>query len=356
MRAFAIAVVAAWLLTGCWDGVELENRAFVNAIGIDADDEGFSVSLSVSDLDTLIGKKSDDDKNALKEGRGAAFMAALREAGAASSRKAYFGHTKVVVLGGGLLSDEQRFRETLDALERDYEMSGKMIIIATEGKAAEALTRDVAGEPAAGLFVTYYYKNNFDAAPFRQDLAKLIRELYDNNCALIPSIDGDQLKLGGVAVIKNYRLAGWLDGERAKGCAWVTGGRGMLASVPFGGAETTIAVARVKTKLRFSEENGGITCRADINVTGGVTEAGDGNIGRDETDALRRLYEEKISKEALESFLTLKGLYADGFRLGDAMRKYNNDLFIKYDKDAILELLTFTPNVTVKIVGTGATI
>jgi Ger(x)C family germination protein len=346
-----VVTIAACALTGCWDSVELEERAFVNAVGADMKDGERAAALSVSSLDALIGEKSEDKSgDSVKKGFGASFTAALREADGMSSKRAYFGHTKVIVFGENLLRDQEAFSEALDALERDNEISDKLLTVATDGEASEILEKNAPGEPSAGLFATYFYKNK--RSSLKLDLATLSRRLHENGCALIPKIEtrDKQLKLSGAAVISNGELVGWMDEKNLSGLAWISGERGALINIPSG---VVLSVSKIKNKLKFYDKDNGVTCVAEINVTGEIVEDNNGQLQRRE---IEKLCEDEINKQTLNSFLAFKELKADGFRLAEAIRKFEPSIYERYDGDetALFDAMDLEPRATVSISGTGS--
>jgi len=204
------------VLTGCWDTVEIENRAFVISVGIDKSDGGqFAVSLAIPDTSAITGDSGGGGKmKTVEEAEDTSIPGAIGKIGEKTSRSLYFGHAKIVVFGGELLGDEKMFREALDFLEKNYQTGRKINILAAEGTASEMLRGGKEGYPAVGLYVSelYRYKRNGAAGVSKKSFDELSRDMNTAGSTIIPriSLDGDgQAELGGAAVIRGNRLAGF---------------------------------------------------------------------------------------------------------------------------------------------------
>lgn len=209
-------------LTGCYDKVELEDRGFIMAIGIDKyieeenyinqyykednkesesqdnnskeyDMSGFTQE-DDSDEDTEEDNKEKDTKQSIdkfeSEEGNSRFSVSINKANAASlsgetedanyigvadnetiagalsllninsKQNMYLGYTEVIVLGEELLKDEELLKETIDTLERNKEISREVFILATEGKAIDVLSEDINSDKMVGMYISQFYRNN----------------------------------------------------------------------------------------------------------------------------------------------------------------------------------------------------
>ncbi len=383
MNQILLYLISCFFLTGCWDKVELENRGFVNAIGIDKFYEDkktisfekssdgttnrFVVSMSLPSLDSLSGKGSEEAKNkSVKLAANETVSAAMRLVDSSSSQKIYFGHTKVTILGKEMLEDESLFRETIDALERNREISRKIIVVATEDKASSILEEDITGEPLVGMFISNFYKNNESslALAYRQDLESLIRDLRSTGCTIIPKIDikDKEVKLGGSAIIKDFKLVGWLDDQETRGYLWLKGeAKGAQITIPYENFYIPLRVNKASSKLDFFENGESIVCTGKIKVEGSIEEFTFSNetlYDSKKIDALCREYEEAIKKEILNTNdFFQKQFKVDGFGFMDRIRKTNYEIFNKYrdNWNEGFQKIVLVPEVQVEITSTGST-
>ncbi len=216
MKRFSSVILAflfALFLTGCWDMVEIEDRAFVVSVGIDKDGKtgGYTADAEIADVNAKT--------EMIKHGAGQTVPDAFHEIDTRLGRKLYFGQLKLVLLGKDLLADENLFQGCADALADDPEISRKVMVLAVNGDAKEILEAENAEELLTGVFVDKFFKNNGATTTFRADVNDLARSLHVDGSAVIPqiSVENGELKLGGAAVIKEYKLCGWLNDEEVRG-------------------------------------------------------------------------------------------------------------------------------------------
>ena len=374
-----IWLVCCLSITGCWDKVELESRGFVVSLGIDGyeasekeqseqnkndEQSRFNISISLPNVTAIASPGGGGEENkTVKSAVGRTVSSAMGKIDSLSSQKLFYGQTRVAVLGKDIIEDEQLFREAIDALQRNLEISKKIIILATDEKALDILNMKPANEPLTGIYISNFYENTKDTV-LLLDLEKLTERLSYSGCAIIPRVqlENDELKVGGAAVVKDLRLSGWLTEEESRSYLWITGkGKGMHIPTEQDNAYTTLKVNGSKSKLSFFEENEQILCRADISIEGNLEEyhflqnALDDDKREAELSEIEKAYEELISKEIVNTFNILQNEYkADGFELSDKIRKFNYDIYKKYEKDEILDKIILEAKVTVKIHGTGS--
>ncbi len=377
-----IVLLLPLLLCSCWDKIELENRGFVISLGIDKYKKGedaatfednaqknrFTVLMALPNVGALLGTGGKEESKSVKKAANETVSAAMRLIDSYSSQKLYFGQTKVVVLGEELLMDQNLLREAVDALERNRELSRKIIILSSKNSVEDVLKSSAPGEPLMGLFVSDFYKNNLSSAEmaFRQDLESMTRQLRFSGDVLIPqiSLEGDgekkDIKLGGTAVIKNYELVGWLDDKQTRGYLWAKeNGKGAQVVAEYDNTFIPLRVNKNKAKISLYEENGTIVCHMDIKVKGVIEEyifANSKISEPQELKALSKVYEDLVRSEVESIFNCFQNEFAvDGFSLQEELRKKNYALYLKNadDFESAFQKMKLTTSVDVEITSTG---
>lgn len=367
---FALTAVILCISCGCHDKVELEDRGFVNTIGVDKVKEGknhVNVSVILADIGSGNSKDSgDEEASSPKTAAADAFSAAMRAANTSTSKSMYYGLTKVCVLSGGVLADEKLLREIADGLERNGEISKKLIILATEGSAEELLSKKTGDEKLFGGFITKFYQNseNFAASTIMLNLEELVRSLTDDGSAVIPKIENNEggIAFTGAAVIKDNKLAGYLTGEEMQGLVWVRqSARGAQVMCESDGVHIPFRVSKSKTKLRFSDDGGKLTCTAEISAEGTIEEyiLPNGNEPLDavKISELEVLLADEISRQITAAFEALYLKFkVDGFGIGESARKHYNGLYKKYVnyRSQGYSEINFKPRVTVRVTNAGS--
>ncbi len=213
------------ILCGCWDKVEINNRAFVSAIGIDLyqkepfdldeslEEEKYEVTYELHNLKS-IGKNGDGSPRFVMTNKGRNVNEVFKKHTTVSNKTLYLGHAKVIVIGEEAAKDSDFFREILDGAERDPMIGRKINILIATGSAKNILETEPEIEPVVGNFISELEEAKQTSARFNPlTLGDLLPDLHDSACALMPRVMKyeDSLKISGSAVIKEYKLEGWLD-------------------------------------------------------------------------------------------------------------------------------------------------
>lgn len=371
-KFFLAAALIFALLSFNWDRIELENRAFVITIGIDAtDEEGqpFEVSMSIADTKAME-KDGQESPDTMRSARGESLAHAMGQTETATSDKIYFGHTKAVVLGEGLLKSEKLLKETIDTLARNNEINIKAIVMATNKKAAEILEAKPKEQDLLGVYLSSFYNNNNAnpaAAAVKLDLEGLDSQLLNSESALIPKItleegEGEDktTAISGVAVVRDFALAGYIEEEAMRGFLWLMeNGAGTRIPIEVEGGHVTFLTAKSKPKLSFYEEDGRLNCLVKLKAQGSIQGASsDKAIDASSIAAWQEDFAKKIKTEIEESFDILRTEFAiDGLGIKDLLRKKERDLYQEYGSDwsKTFEHMSLVTDIEVLITNTGST-
>lgn len=364
------------LLSGCWDKVDLNDRAFVIAIGVDKWEDtkkespvhkltnenlNYSVSLALPDLQAFSGTGGSDAKTqAVKCAADTTLTGAFGIVDSYSSQKMYLGHSKTIILGKDIASDKDLLRGALDAIERNPDISRKIVLYVSDGKAVDVLEADAPGEPLVGLFVSHYLKNNEKASAliFKQDLEKTVQQLHLNGNAVLPKISVDQgdIQLSGAAVIKDYSVVGYLDDFETRGYLWVNGkGKGAIVTTLFEKKPLSLNVTQAKRKIVFDEEYNKIVCNIAVQLKGNIGEFYFNDITLKDKYFLREVekrYEGVVVNEIVSMLEKFQKEYkVDGHNFAEMLKKKNYSLFSKYEKEGynLFEEIEFRVSVDAEI-------
>lgn len=389
-KALSAALVLIFL-TGCWDKVEIENRGYVITIGIDKyqgeteDKEKpvyytgedkvnlrYTVSAALPNISELAekgsggeGRATDGDSSpkakSVKKAASGTVFGAMNLLDAYSSQKLYYGQTKLCVVGEALLKDPEAFAEAIDSLERNNELGKRIILLATKGEASEILNADVSGEPLVGMFVSNFYKNNKYSinGTLRRDLDMVTQQLALSGNTVIPeiSIDNGEIKLGGLAVIKQYELAGWLSDMETRGYLWIQKPKiGGVLTVPYENTHVPLMISGKTTKIFFREAEEALICYIDVKIDGTVEEYTRSSLNHEASKHLERAYEDGVRNEIIKTAEIFQNRFSvDGLGFEDKLRKDNYGLYLKYKDnfENVFQEITIEPVVKVSIKNTG---
>ena len=386
-----IGVTLFALLSFNWDRIELEGRAFVVAIGIDAIDsetvipgsdpespthsrgDRFEVSMSIADVAAMEGGGGDADAAVLRVAGGESLARAMGQVDAKISSKVYYGHTKAIVLGEGILENECLLREVIDTLSRKNEINIKCIVMAAEEAAKDILAAKPREQSLLGVYLSgFYNSNNVNAAAavVKLDLEGLTESLRDTQSAVIPKVglekngEEEEVAISGVAVLKDFELAGYIPDEDMAGFLWLMeDAAGAQVAVEAGDGHITLLVQSSKVKISFGGQDGQLHCKVKLRAEGSIEGARfmeDYLYDTQTMDKLQKDFANKIRKEIEDIWIVFQqDLGVDGFGLKEALRKKDWRLYQAYlrqaqgDWQAAFEDMILTTNVDVIIRNTG---
>lgn len=265
-------ILSTICMTGCWDKVEIDKKAFVSVLGVDAGkDMGKEKQLEkISPAASFTGSKFDKirvtyafpDISKLGPEKGGtaedntmpvdaySMQDSIDKIVNKSSRNLSFGHLKLMVLNTSILDYSNTFKEVIDYIQRQPAINRMIYIVFSEDKSEEILRFKPNMEKSIENYIIGMLENNEkNNTAFPLTLNEFLEETSQNNTALIPVINIDKknkdLKISKVAVIKNNKIKGYISTEQSNNI--------QLINKKFKGGTRTII--RDGSPLDYSIEN-----------------------------------------------------------------------------------------------------
>ena len=177
----ALALLLPLMLTACWDSVEIEDRGFVVAIGIDRAGEEYAISLSVPVL------KKDDEAHHVITAQGATIAETFAALDADIDKHLYYGQAKLLILGQDLLNHQQMTATAIRDLAHNNQIDMRINVLAASPSAHDVLEQEPVGESLPGLYIADIYRNKTQLAEQAVDLESLHREYV--NGIFLPMVE-----------------------------------------------------------------------------------------------------------------------------------------------------------------------
>ncbi|MDF2671291.1 MAG: Ger(x)C family spore germination protein [Paenibacillus sp.] len=212
MRFCTAWLVLPFMLTGCWNKLELTERAFVQAVAIDA------IGDNNIQLTTLFYKPGG---GTLSEGAAAAggynvttqgsnLSDAMDKITSLLGRLSQWSHMRTLLISEKLAS-EQQLRSVIDHFMRDHEAREYVLVIITKGTASQYLQGKPFVENTMGqqLREMNYYTTRFTGKSRQSDMLQTSIQLKSQSgIAILPymymsSEDSSKAAIDGLAVLKN---------------------------------------------------------------------------------------------------------------------------------------------------------
>ncbi|MEA4894808.1 MAG: Ger(x)C family spore germination protein [Oscillospiraceae bacterium] len=333
-----ICFLACALLSGCWSSHELNELGIVVGVGIDkAENDTVKITAQVvkPGLISSGGKSgggSGDEAYANFEETGRTVFAAIRGITNQSSRKMFFPHSQVLIIGRSAAEDG--ITKYLDFFMRDPGTRLNVYVLIAQNDATEILDTKSKLERVPANSISLTLETEFRAASQEMDIR--LRDFKERLqlktvAPVAPMIEVSEengkktAELNGTAVFKGDKLAGTLDKSESRGLMWVLGKvkSGIIEVECCEGNLVSIEIIRAKGE--FSPE------LADGKVKIKVKVFAEGNIGEDtgtkdlsdltQVAFLEQRGAEVIKSEIMAAFKKAKELDADVFGFGESVHQ-----------------------------------
>lgn len=207
MKKLIIFLVVVFLLTGCYDNIELDDLAIISGVGVDYKDDKFYLTYEIlSDTKTL---ENTTLQSYTVSGSGKTISEAFINTNYKVSKKAYFSHLKVLILSNEIVNGH--FEKITDYIIRDTNLRSDFKVLVANNTSPEKILKNVdenhpvASEVVVNLIDNEKYNNNLVIGEtFREILAKLISNKYDVILNTI-SIKDNEIAIDNSYIFKNFK-------------------------------------------------------------------------------------------------------------------------------------------------------
>lgn len=217
----AAVISAAMLLSGCFGGVEVGDRAFVQIIGIDKRLETYFVSLQLFQPSGSGSLSSGNENSVCISGEGSDLNSAMSACEVNSGSKIFFGHLKSVIFGEGIDSPADVLN-TLIGLRSEFgtlPLSCPVFYSSSPYEITSLISER--GLYSAEHLTELIRSNASFGNTFYEPVSDILNsQLQPMGSAVLPEIyaDGSNILFSGAAVRKTDLNNVKLDAEQLKGC------------------------------------------------------------------------------------------------------------------------------------------
>jgi len=376
-RTWLVVLVLTLVLSGCWNRRELETLGIIIGAGYDWDPEAeeyvVTAQMARPAALRLEGGGGGGSTSHVFVGRGKTVFDASRNLSLVATRKLWWGHVQVVVVG-----EEAAKRGLLGALnfmQRDGETRTIYWLLVTPGRAADVLRQKASPEtiPALGLSSLMRTAGATSFAPAVR-LLDVLRQLESPSAVLVATVNvvegqgrGDgqraqEYRLEGSAVFRADKLVGYLNLHETRGVLWLRSKvRSGIIPVPCQGAtDRHVSVEIVNTATftnPYLDQKGHPAMRALVRMEGNV---GDQDcLSRfdrlEEVERLEQRVMDAIQAEIGQGLKACRKLEADCFGFGTRIAQEMPQVWKRLEKEwpePLMEMrVTVDYDVTVRATG-----
>lgn len=384
-------ILLCCLLSGCWDKVEINRRAFVSTIVIDVgenidnqeelkkvkpneifkEDEykKLNITFGIPDISQLGPEKGGSTKEEYIKVEAFSMQDAITELAAKSSRSVDIGQTRLLMLSDEVLNYPEVVKEFLDFFNRRPELNRTMLTLVTKGKAEDYTKFAPPLEKNIGSFITGIMENstrNSSILPMR--LNEALIQLYQYGSVVIPTIDfdkkeEDKVVLSGVSLIKDYKLVGDLTPLETASLEMLRGTiRGGKETILKEGHPIEFEVKGINRKIRLTDsiDPKNLKFKIDINLEGQLKGyyLGETIFSEEELKKLQDSFSDVIERKNEKLARIIQEEYGvDVIGLKEYVEKFKPDVYRKIGSnwDAVYKNAVIDLNVNTEIRRIGVT-
>ncbi len=332
------------MLTGCWDKIEIENRAFVQVITLDKipeeertdENSRYLVSFVFPRTAALVGQGgefggSGGDASITISITGRTLTQCAYLISSRLERTIYFNQARIMLFGRELMEDQQLVKETVDKLSRDHELNRRMYVGVVDGLARDVLTIKPKVDRLIVGYLTRLFENEMGSSRIRiMEARKFLSAMREGGDLIMPKITPykDEVKIAGGAVIKNHKFLTWLSEEESVMSSLLEGEfeKGSL-NVFYKGVPVSYSAFNAKRKIKYEGiQDGRLKFTISVDIEGDLEEV---ILGAELFDSkviahIEGLINKEIEKRCRDILNKYQCQYKmDGIRLNEFLYKYH---------------------------------
>ena len=336
-----ICILLVLSLSGCWNRRELNTFSILMGMGIDKAEEVGKIQLTAQVVKAGELKKDgggDAEAYANIQSLGETVFDALRRFTKESNRKIYLPHSQVLIFGEDIAVEG--VQKYMDFFLRDHEPRFRDNVLVAKGKAEEIfeIKSEIEKIPALGIshLVEAQGATSEATAVTLKDFACRLMSKTTTPIAPLIEISGEGeegvLRISGMAIFKQDKWVGELEGSDARGLLWVIDkvkSGIIVVDCPKEEEEGNLSVEIIRASSKIIPEMRG----DEIHITVRIKE--EGHIGDQECpreldlediENIEKMKAEVIRGEVLSALEKAQELNTDIFGFGEAVhRKYKKE-------------------------------
>ncbi len=225
------------LLSGCWDRTEIDQLGIVIMTAIDADDNGGIIGTVQMALPSASGGDQPAGGGEMKgfftvSAKGKDIHDTMEHLQERIPLRLFVSHRRVLLIGESLA--RRGVEDVLDHFTRDPDSRLRTFILVVKGRnAGELLNIPIPSEKVPGQAVRELANSQIGIGSRLGDIVDAMANVGAVSLDVLEAVPASMMKgsedksefafrIAGTAVIKDYKLAGFLDTKKMRGLLWMT--------------------------------------------------------------------------------------------------------------------------------------
>lgn len=352
-------------ITGCTirDGVEINKREYIFAVGIDKSEKKDSEYTFTAEV-PIISTGSENKRYVMSQNSDN--LTAFYYNNIFITEKIISDSLmQVIVLGEDVVKNPDSVKRLFDEIERSPQINRKVKLVVAKNKASDIINYEIKDNPLIGRYISEFLiklKKLSIQTTYSFDEATLYLQGLGN--ALIPSVEvkDDRISIDGAAVIKNYKLIGFINHKENRLLSLLTRGEasGMTElNVSVDGEPVTLTVENVVVSQKIDLKEEKLSAAYYVTASCNISAYDMTKVNSSDKDFIRKLRNEvnnKVSDYTNDLLYKMQKTYQmDMLEIKEDLMKYKKSDFekIKDKYDEIFENAQIVVNYNIKINNSG---
>lgn len=363
--SLCMSIIMLTCFSGCMEAMELKERTIIEAIGIDKKDDMFILTMQkfIPDAKSSEATGSGGATSSFVQTNGRSVSEAIDKVTHYHGNEVFLGNSSYIIIGRDAAKDS--LESILDFFNSTHEITPEIRCVMSDRSAEEIVKAEIKGQQSpssrVGNLLEQGKRNGLaGSSSLREIITRIQSDASEPYMPIISVVQDDskesQLKIAGMAVFKNNKLADVLSIEEAKGVLWTTGEiRHSIVSFDYLQGTASTEIIRANSKIKVSIKNNAPVLTLNIScdcILGEVSSPSGGGANLEDITNIQSILEKKIENTVLNSVnKVFYGDKCDVFRFSDYIRNSHPD-FWKQNKenwDKLIESSTFEVDVDCNI-------
>lgn len=324
IKFILISILSVLLLTGCSDLVEVQNRAFVLAMGVSVSDGQYEIIFANPEYGKDTKEKGNDSEKRIHSYKSSYLNGIEEKYNISSDKRLDYRHLEVIIFDKSIAEDADMLLRFTEYIKGNYEFSRNVILYYYSGDASDIFEMDKKTGKSIGDYLKMLSDNNQKRNNLKPiTIGNLMTGLSQGKTVVVPKIEitEDTVKTNGGAVFYNKICEKELSEDELV-LFHIAKGEGKEYVIHAKEGESVL-IKKVKSRILFEYTGDNPKIYIKLNVEAEYTES-------DREIPNKRIKDEEISTylaEYLESSIEQLVVFY--------MKEKNIDLLSLYDKSAV---------------------
>lgn len=204
LKMILVVIMFLFLLSGCSDLVEVQDRDFVLAMGVSIKDESFNIYLAEPRYGKDTKEEGSGNEKSILEFNCNYISEIEDKFNFTSDKRLDYRHLEVIILADSIASNKSKLKELIDYLKSSYEISSNVLVFYYAGNVEDVFSMEEVLSKSIGDYIKKLDDNNREKFKIKPvTIGNLISAFSQEKPIIIPAIKvlEEQIRVSGAAVL-----------------------------------------------------------------------------------------------------------------------------------------------------------